>query len=175
MLVQGEILKYLIQSLGKQEGVSKIVIQKLVYFLSESGLPLHYYFEPQKYGPFSVQLAQDLDDLEFWEEIDLNGVKYVYKGEDLSLNPGLMEKVDEKIDVFQRIAEGNLSFDAMEIVGTLIYCAKALLRSGMKPDFQPVYDEFVAWKGDKYVNKQDMVQRLFDSIVENAPWLVVNN
>jgi hypothetical protein len=41
----------------------------------------------------------------------------------------------------------------MELFGTVLYCIRALQENGMEPDSNDVIQEFQAWKGTKYSDK----------------------
>ena len=56
-----EILCYLIEKVGTIEGRKKI--QKCVYLLKSAGLPVSFRFKWGAYGPFSPDLADQLDHL----------------------------------------------------------------------------------------------------------------
>lgn len=55
------ILLYTLKRSGTLPG--KKVIQKLVYFLKEAGLPVRFQFRWDKWGPYSPELAYYVDDL----------------------------------------------------------------------------------------------------------------
>lgn len=44
--------------------LGKTQLQKLVYFLQESGVPLGYEYEIYHYGPYSFELSEDMDSLD---------------------------------------------------------------------------------------------------------------
>jgi uncharacterized protein YwgA len=55
----------LVQGVHKKTGqLGKIQLQKLVYFLQETGVPLNYKFEIYHYGPYSFELADDMSSLD---------------------------------------------------------------------------------------------------------------
>ncbi|SRR6266446_2325044 len=54
----------LLYTLGRSGTIpGKKVIQKLVYFLKEAGLPVRFRFQWHKFGPYSEELAYYVDDL----------------------------------------------------------------------------------------------------------------
>src|SRR5438093_9175809 len=55
------ILLHVLQRVGNLPG--KKAMQKLVYFLKESGLDIRFQFQWDKYGPYSAELATYADDL----------------------------------------------------------------------------------------------------------------
>jgi uncharacterized protein YwgA len=62
-----EILKYVIEKLiGMNLPVTKIVVQKIMFYLKECGLPISYLdFDMYEYGPYSPELNFDFDELIF--------------------------------------------------------------------------------------------------------------
>ncbi len=44
--------------------LGKTQLQKLVYFLQKSGVPLGYEYEIYHYGPYSFELSDDMDSLD---------------------------------------------------------------------------------------------------------------
>lgn len=47
-----------------RQRLGKIQVQKLIYFAQQSGLPLEYRYEMYHYGPYSFELAHQLDSLD---------------------------------------------------------------------------------------------------------------
>jgi len=163
-----EIVKYVIgrlESLGKK--TDKIVVQKLVFYLAETGVPIGYTFEPHLYGPYSQELSDDASDLSFWEQIEEDYGKY-RKG--TRFNVTLPEKLEKRtqrgIDGFLQVVGGDLSFNSMELFGTVLYCIKALEENGMDTNLESVLEEFEEWKGDKY--DEDQVGEMYHSILSST-------
>src|SRR5437588_9583011 len=48
----------------KSDQLGKTQLQKLVYFLQETGVPLGYKFEIYHYGPYSFELADEVGSLD---------------------------------------------------------------------------------------------------------------
>jgi len=162
-----KIVKYVVKELDKRNiPASKIVLQKLVFFLRETGIPLTYSFEPYLYGPYSRELADDLDELVFWDEIiwddgDYSPVEnYVPQ-----LDEGIAEYIRCGITKFSDIVDRDYEFDSMEIFGTVLYCIKSLDEIGEDTDFESVLDEFEEWKGNKY--EDDIIEGMYTAIMEH--------
>ena len=165
--LEQEIVKYVINTLNER-GIpaSKIVLQKLIFFLRETGIPLSYSFEPYLYGPYSRELADDLDELAFWDKIiwyegDYSPVEnYVPQ-----LDEGIAEYIRCGITKFSDIVDRDYEFDSMEIFGTVFYCIKSLNEIGEATDLDSVLDEFGEWKGDKY--EDDIIEDMYTAIMEH--------
>ena len=144
---------------------NKIMLHKFLFFSEFMGLPTGMRFEPYTYGPFSFDLANNLHTMSLIGEIVLNQEDYQNK---TSVAPsGLSEKIDALFSRFSQIAE-PFTFEALECVGTLLYCALALKRSGLKRK-RPLWDdailkEFKKWKGSKYTDDfiKSYLSRLFE-------------
>lgn len=133
--------------------MDKIVVQKLFYFLDVQGFRLGLRFRPYTYGPYSFELADKLDDMDFWDEIGetrssyflKNGIK-VYD----ALTDEKMDKLSLIIQKFMKIVNSNFSFQNMELLGTILYCRESIVFSGEKPTGDLVVKEFKEWKGELY-------------------------
>jgi len=152
-----EILKEVLSYLEKK-GVplTKIVIQKALYFLKATGQPVGYSFEPYAYGPFSVEVAEDLNDLCFWNELEeKDSYLYVFKNfKEPKIEQQLKKKIKDKLDKYVDLLDKNFDFRNVELLGTVIYCCKALKLSGDPLTPENVIEEVKAWKGNKYSKKE---------------------
>lgn len=162
-----EILKYVIDQLEKEKktSLSKIAIQKLIFFLREAGIPVTYDFEFYSYGPYSKGLNNDADELIFWSELkwDKDGYK---KGEKfkVTLAIELKDEINKKIEELKSLADYNFNdFDSMELLGIIFYCIRALQEVGIDPNFENVQKEFIAWKGNKY--SKEKLQQVYDKVI----------
>jgi uncharacterized protein YwgA len=141
--------------------LTKINIQKLVYFLRETNIPVTYKFAPYIYGPYSSELKSDIEDLLMWENITLQGNKYKVQNIPKD-DSSFYSKISEKIESFKTALNNDFSFDNMEISGTLIYCYKALKKAQEKPNEGNVLKEFKNWKGNKYTDAK--INQIFSKI-----------
>jgi uncharacterized protein YwgA len=142
------------------------MVQKLAFFLRETDVPLTYYFEPQAYGPYSRELANDVDELVFWNELESKGYLYE-KGVSFSyeLASELRELLEERTENFKTLVNDNFAFDSIELFGTVLYCIRTLQEMGITPSFQEVLKEFKAWKGEKY--SEEKIQGMYQKIASS--------
>ena len=152
--------------------LTKINIQKIVFFLKYSNMPIGYHFEPYLYGPYSFELQTELDDMVLWGEIKKNGKNYDISDtnidDDVS-NKTLKEGMEERIEQFIDAVNQNYSFEKMELAGTVIYCINALESIDLDTSKDSVIEEFKKWKHEKYSDKEigDMYDKLAHLIKKN--------
>lgn len=149
--------------------LEKINIQKIIFFLRETGIPVNYKYEPYLFGPYSNELKFDLMDLELWghiESIKDSDSEYTLKSSELDIDSNIDEvnktKIDDKIYQYQNAIDKNYSFDNMEVSGTIVYCIRALEKVGINSDENSVLREFKNWKGNKYSDAT--IKRMYDRI-----------
>lgn len=59
------VIVSIVETLRKRDiDLGKVQFQKLIYFLQEMGIPLGYRYEIYHYGPYSFELAQELNTLD---------------------------------------------------------------------------------------------------------------
>ncbi len=153
------ILKVLFVLKARNIQATKIILHKFIYFLTLQNVTRIFKFEPYTYGPFSFDLAKEIESLVFWEKInvdkkDVNLVDDV----EFDIDDSIFE-IGKNIDIFLNITENNLSFDSLERVGTILYCIEALKRQGVHVNSEVVKNEFRGWKGNKYTDQQ--IERTF--------------
>jgi uncharacterized protein YwgA len=125
-------------------------------------------FEPYTYGPFSFNLARDIERLVFWDEI---------KDEDNIITLDCEVQIDKrKSDIasikkgfksFSKITQKNWNFDNLEKIGTVLYCMEVLHNQNMKITLNNVKEEFRGWKGNKYSDEQ--IREAFQRVYEDLP------
>ena len=147
-----QILKHVLAWMSEKNiETSKIAIQKTLFFLKECGIPMRFEFDAYTYGPFSKQIMDAAEELEYAGEITVSHRDYELAS---SFTDTLPEKektdLDEKLDKFTGLINKDFSFDNMELFGTVLYCIRALQENGMEPDSNDVIQEFQAWKGTRY-------------------------
>lgn len=142
--------------------LTKINIQKIVYFLREVGLPLTYKFEPYTYGPYSFELKSELSNMTVHDKIkNVDDNTYELDSESMTpISDSLTAQINSQIQKYKKALGDSLSFDSMEIAGTVIYCYRALQNFGSDPSKENVVQEFINWKGAKYSNAE--VERNYD-------------
>lgn len=151
-----DVFKHVLNWLTKnRQKTSKIALQKLLFFLQEKGERLGYNFEPYIYGPFSKKVMRTASKLQEQNCISVDSTEYVIRGElSFNLDSSEKERLDCFLDGFNKILEGNFSFENLELYGTTLYCMKALEENGQSTDESAVLDEFKAWKRSKYADDQ---------------------
>lgn len=160
------LLRFILSQMA-ENGIplTKINIQKFVFYLREVGIPVQFKYEPYIYGPYSCELKSALRDLEIHGELLEQGS--VYETKELQLGEkeiplAIKEKTIAKIKAYQNALGNQFHFDNMEKTGTVIYCAKALEQAGQEPTNDKILSEFIAWKGNKYSKDQieDAIERV---------------
>ncbi|MCB2189878.1 MAG: hypothetical protein KQJ78_25980 [Deltaproteobacteria bacterium] len=137
----------------------KIVIQKFTYFVDSLYFRSGFRFKPFTYGPFSFGLAEALDEMEFAGVVKCRGIQYEVLDEsslNLEISDDLSRKLEDAISQFCEIVDGKFDFPHMEILGTALYCARALKASGEDVTLDAIIKDFKAWKGQKYPD-QDII------------------
>lgn len=153
-----EILKYVISKLAEKKITSaRIVVQKIMFYLKESGVPISYSFAPYAYGPYSKELGGDANELALLDQLESSGFKYSV-GQKFSYNlaEDYQELIDKKINEFKSYVD-NYSFNSMELFGTTLYCIRSLEEMGIEPNEEKVLNEFKTWKGNRY-NDKDVIK-----------------
>lgn len=136
----------------------KIVLHKFAYFLETQGINTGLRFQPAQYGPYSHELSEVLDDLEFWEYIDL--VRHTYKINNLDEFTDehdesiTLDRLDELASAFSVIAKNSYDFKNMELIGTVLYCARTLKFINVDIDDDAIIRDFQGWKEDKYTKQE---------------------
>ncbi len=127
----------------------KVMLHKFLFFIEFMGTPSGMRFEPYTYGPFSFDLANNLDLMCLLGLLDKDGSNYKVPEPQPHIETGLARKIDQYLDRFIDCL-GSLTFGALECVGTLLYCHLALKKSGAQLNDDAILDEFKKWKGAKY-------------------------
>ncbi len=131
------ILLYTLKRSGTLPG--KKVIQKLVYLLKESGLPVRFRFQWDKWGPYSQELAYYVDDLVAEGLVNstptpvrlphegASGVQYNYSlaGKGSEILPKLTPSTEEveKISRVLKLAK-EISWQNLELYASVHYLVK---------------------------------------------------
>ena len=164
-----EIFKATLNCLSeKRYELTKILLHKVTYFLKESGIPITYRFTPYTYGPFSFDLMNEMNEMVFWEEIEVDGKKSfkITSSIEPAVSSALKVKIEIKIKEFFALIDEDTTFGNLELYGTAIYCYKALLEVNDAVDYGDFHDEFTSWKGrEKYLEKD--IRRVY-SRLENV-------
>ena len=138
---------------SKEIKPTKILLHKFIYFLSTQGVNVGFRFEPYTYGPYSFDLSSTIGSMAFWDEVEEKGTTVtalnLEKYQDADANE--LQQLTENLEKFLTVVPPkNFTFDNLECVGTVLYCAEVLSKHGKEPTTQAVIEEFKAWKGKKY-------------------------
>lgn len=127
----------------------KIHVQKFISFLSYrvKGIPFH--FEIYKYGPFSSELSDELNSMVLWGDILYEDKQYEYIPNTRVLDNNEYKECEKEIKQYADIIH-DLSFDNMEIYGTLFY----LLNNTNITDEKEILKLFHEEKQNKYKDEQ---------------------
>ena len=133
--------------------VGRILLQKLVYFASQSGIPTGLEFEAASYGPYSPELKRQVARLQnngLATERQLGRMFEVRVGPTYRdavsryrdrLEPW-REAVDRTVDLLAR-----MNTDTAEVAATVHFAATSLLKQhGRRPTASEVVDAVEAWK-----------------------------
>ena len=150
-----QIFKHVLAWMHKKNiETSKIAMQKTLFFLKEQGISMRFEFDAYAYGPFSRQVMETAEELEYAGEITVNPTYYELASAFSDTLPKKEKKnLNKKLDKFSSLIGGDFSFNNLELFGTVLYCIRALQENGMEPDSNDVIQEFHAWKGSKYSDK----------------------
>jgi hypothetical protein len=123
---------------------NKIIIHKFLFFMRFMKITTGFSFEPYTYGPFSFDLANTLDSMMFFDEInfDKNGYNALTDGSD----PSIRSDIANCFDSFKAIAH-PFKFNTLECVGTLLYCWLVLKKLGADCSDDSIIKEYKQWKG----------------------------
>ena len=165
-----EVLKHVLTDMkAKEIPLTKINIQKTLFFLKEIDMPITYRFELYLYGPFSFELKDDLNDMETSKELKyVNKMEYeiTNKMKKEPIDNSILKEISNKIDSFKKAVGNKFSFENMEIAGTIIYCINALKAINREANEENVLKQFKIWKGKKYskANKIKEIKEAFHKI-----------
>ena len=126
-----ELVKETRQRLGK------VQVQKLIYFAQQSGVPLEYKYEMYHYGPYSFELARQLDSLDSLGVLtvqsdpsgfgfDISAGKFADK---FVLSPKFKKKITDIISQF-----GLSSPAQLEVKATVHFVHSVMKNKGTKAD-----------------------------------------
>jgi uncharacterized protein YwgA len=154
----------------KGKPLTKIAIQKGVFFLREMGLPYSARFQQYFYGPYSHDLVNVIDELKLWGEIEETNNKKEYKIIELkkenNLPEDLIKKFYEKAKGLECLLDYNFNFKNLELMGTVLFCIRILEENLEEVSLKNVINEVKDWKGDKFT-EQDM-KKAYAKIKEAA-------
>ncbi len=145
--------------------LEKMVIQKLVHFLKDNTINIGVKFRPYLYGPYSEDLANELDEMVFWGEIKEHDKEYEIidlPAEKYALPPEKQEKLIAGIDLFRKTVNDDFRFSNLELLGTMLHCFRAFEALGEDTPFDDVKVEFKKWKKNKFTEEE--IRNAYDRI-----------
>lgn len=98
----------------------KIHMQKFISFLSDRIKSVPFHFEIYKYGPFSSELSDELNSMVLWGDLSYIENQYNYEKKSVLLDIDMYEQIEKEIIGYSELI-GKLSFENMELYGTLFY------------------------------------------------------
>lgn len=150
-----QIFKHVLAWMHKKNiETSKIAMQKTLFFLKECGISMRFEFDAYTYGPFSKQIMDAAKELEYAGEITVSHSNYKLTSSFSDTLPGKQRgNLDKNLYKFSSLIDRDFSFDNLELFGTVLYCIRALQENGMELNLKKVIQEFQAWKGTRYSDK----------------------
>lgn len=147
----------------------KKVFQKLSYFLQEAeGARLGVRFRMKRYGPYSAELEDRLQDLAERHLVSISGSSD--EGFTISFSddaptdlPDLDSEDRQALERLTRIFRNELSRGlTLELLASLHFLAKGHPYSGTEEEIERLVKQVQAWKGKKFDSSfiQDQVARL---------------
>lgn len=144
--------------------VSKIAMQKALFFLQENGVSMGLDFEPHSYGPFSRQIMEIASDLERNSQVVVERTCYQRGPKFTDELEQDRQEIDSGLEEFSTLLDGDFSFNNLELYGTMLYCIQALQENGLPADRLAAIQEFQAWKGNKY--PKESISVAYDALAE---------
>lgn len=146
-------------ALKKRELPGKKAFQKILYFITSSGVPTGLNYSIYHYGPYSSKLDYSTDNLQLMGAIAIENTPHGYK-----ISPGeksetlvekgkdLIEKYQERIDfLLENLPEQPM---VLELWSTTHYVADMLKTIYENTDEQEIVKEVVRLKKDKFSENQ---------------------
>lgn len=156
---------------AKDSYVGRTALQKIMYFLKVSGVPMGYHFEIHNFGPFCQEILSDMDVLiadEVVEDTSGNPNRYSNYTPSKTLEELLALHQADLAPQHQRIktvvmALVPLSPDRLELLATLDFAYRWIKASGGKgPWKNRVVERFIEIKKEKF--KRQEVERTYDQM-----------
>jgi len=164
------ILIYFLNYLHKKNiPLDEFVIQKGIYLLKEMGLPMKFYFKSYIYGPYSIDLALELDEMVFWGELAQVGSRYTIEKIEMPIfSKSMKEKIDNKLNCLEKALDKKFDFNNLELVSITVCAIRALEAVKEKINKTSVIKEIQSWKGKKVFRKE--IVSVYDRIREIFLW-----
>jgi uncharacterized protein YwgA len=176
MAVMALTIKKARQTIDKKSGggfFGRTALQKTMYFLERSGVPLPYRFEIHLYGPFCSEVYHDVDCLEATHVVEDRARE---TGKYWNYAPGFnadafLEGFQEELAPHERTIKQIVSVfsgfqpESLELIATLDYLYQdEAARAGRSPDKSKVVDRFMRVKKKKF--EKSAVEKTYDVLLE---------
>jgi len=156
----------------KDTFVGRTALQKIVYFLKVSGVPMGYSFQIHHFGPFCSDILMDTDTLlADGVLVDLSSRRQEYSNYSTTAEAEeLMKRFRDDLETTRPLVQAVVAAlvplrpDELELIATLDYFYRWYKAAGALPPFKDkVVDKFVESKGDKF--PRDKIALVYDVLV----------
>lgn len=144
----------------------RLQMQKFIYFLKHTDLSeeLPFNFSINKYGPYSPQLQNELNNLVIDSEI-LEADKEYSTTRAEPINTDIYKKLCLKIKELKNIF-GDTTFENLELLSTIHFAANSLQSFELPITEDSIVEEVRSIKGEKFSN--DEISTGFKKLRENS-------
>ena len=149
--------------LTEVRSLGRTALQKIVYFLKALNVPVRYRFDIHHYGPYTEQIASDIELLIADEVIADRPANPNYS----NYQPGSQEVIEELLATHATFASeyralirrvvsvfGRLTPQDLELYATLHYAYRYEIAGGSQPSRDLVIGRFKSYKGEKFPEQQ---------------------
>lgn len=149
--------------LPEVRNLGRTALQKIVYFLKALAVPMRYRFEIHHYGPYSEQIASDIELLIADEVIADRPANPNYS----NYQPDTQAAIEELLAMhgafssqhralIRRVVSvfGRLTPQDLELYATLHYAYRYEMAGGSRPSKDLVIGRFKSYKGEKFPGQQ---------------------
>lgn len=136
----------------------KKALQKLLYFCTETGLPLRLSFKMHLYGPYSNEVAQEYDRLVFGNILVEEGEERVFRAGSecrayLEMHGCIIKQYQKQLDKILDLF-GDLTPWQLELYATLHFISVSLATAYGKVERDEVIAQLRAAKGGKFSEEE---------------------
>jgi uncharacterized protein YwgA len=153
--------------------LGRTAIQKLLYFMNVSGVPMEYSFDIHHYGPFCASVMHDVEWL-FADEVIEDQSQDESRYSNYKPGPGWSELAEqykdslaEHQDIVTSVCDalGDMSPETLELISTLDFSYRWVhARGGQGPWRQLAIEKFKSIKKDKFPD--DEIDGWYDTLVK---------
>lgn len=160
-------LKTLVAYLAKHMEIrGKKALQKLVYFCSESGVPLNCSFHMYLYGPYSDEVAEEIGDLVHSDILCVKRDGYTFTGGTACDEYCYGQDIEQYKKSIDEVIERFSGFRPMmlELYATVHFIAHAKKQINGKVEEVDVVRDVISAKGSKFSEQEirDSYQKLIE-------------